>query len=65
MKRTVRKLFGLLFGAVFVVCVAVTIFMQLSGVTHAPPPTRSDNLRMVIICELLLAGMVFCYKKVD
>jgi hypothetical protein len=60
-----RKIFGSLFGAGFVLCVAVTIFMQFSGVVHVPQPTSFDNVRMAVVCALLLGGMVFSFKKVD
>jgi hypothetical protein len=65
MSRTGRKVLGLLFGAAFVLSVAVTIFMQFSGVVHVPQPTSFDNVGMVVVCALLLGGMVFCFKKLD
>ena len=65
MNRKARKLFGVLLGAAFVMSVAATILMQFSGVTHTPQPSMSDNIRMVLLCSVLLAGMVLCLKKVD
>ena len=65
MMRRARKVLGFVLGGAFGLCVAATIFMQFSGVMHTPQPSASDNMRMVFLCALLLAGMVICLKSVD